>query len=340
MECLGVKSLRWVKFAKGRLEATLFAASLHRCRTQHLRPLVRPLFLFGEVFAWVTSLRGRDLALDGATLFKQSNLLFDTLDLIESLMRLGQVAAHLVDLGPKPAVVLLFLVFSVRLSNVPPCILPTLNFSVEVEALVTMSHLCLSLVIEGLRPESCLIILLCQHDLLCPHLFLLLHQLVFAVQGLNNVATLCLHLVFAFLCVFDRLCRDVGLGLDGLLYRYFCWLGDARVSADRLRLQLVDIEALVLGCDLRLPTPAELQVSILIKNDHFGQALFIFGSLAVDLALGHLGPANNHQHVRKIVHRKAITGRALYQFPQLFKERVVLLLRRHVFREESHRGED
>ena len=79
------------EFAEGGLEPTLFDASCHDGWSEHLGFLFVFTFAFLclEAVAWVPRLGGPDLFLVLAAFCKHIKLLSDTLDLIQSLVRLG-----------------------------------------------------------------------------------------------------------------------------------------------------------------------------------------------------------------------------------------------------------
>ena len=80
-----------LEFAEGRLEPALFDVSCHDGRSEHLRFFFVFTFAFLclEDVAWVPRLGGPDLFLVLAAFCKHVKLLSETLDLIQSLVRLS-----------------------------------------------------------------------------------------------------------------------------------------------------------------------------------------------------------------------------------------------------------
>ena len=148
-----------VKFAKGRLKAAFLGACLHLGWPKHLwlLPLLF-LALLTQCTAWVSSLSRRDLDLNFTALGDQSNFFFCTFDLVESLVRLRQVAPELINERLEAAVVLLLLKLGVWLLNVPLGVLAWPDFRVEIETFVAVRGLRLSLIVQSPWVERCLLI--------------------------------------------------------------------------------------------------------------------------------------------------------------------------------------
>ena len=109
------------EFAEGRLEPTLFDTGCHDGWSEHLRFFFAftLAFLCFEAVARVPSLGSSNLILLLAALCKHVKLLFYTLDLIQSLVRLGKIGAIWVDLRHKIALLSCSLKLSIGLLNVP-----------------------------------------------------------------------------------------------------------------------------------------------------------------------------------------------------------------------------
>lgn len=170
--------------------------------------------------------------------------------------------------------------------DVPFCVLTWFDLRVEIKALVTVRWLSLSLIIQSLWPKSCLFVdLFSLLNVICAHLFLFLHHGIFAVELLNNIAVRSLHLVSALFSVLNRFCRQRWLLLKRFLDRDVRRLRHSRILHVCLSLQFVNVEAFVLGCDFGLTSLANLQIAILVEDNHSRQTLLVFYWLTIDLAL-------------------------------------------------------
>ena len=114
-----------LEFAEGRLEPTLFDTGCNDGGPEHLGFLFVFTFAFLclEDVAWVPRLGSPDLFLVLAALCKHVELLSYALDLIQSLVRLGQIGAVWVDLRHEVALLSRVFELSIALLNVPLCVL-------------------------------------------------------------------------------------------------------------------------------------------------------------------------------------------------------------------------
>ena len=178
-----------------------------------------------------------------ATFCELSELLLDTFDLFERLVRFCQVRPKFVDFWLEGALLLL-LKICIWLLNVLPSVLTLFHLGIEVETFVSMSHSVLGgFVIECHGPESrlCVVFLLLLHVLRLVAL-LLCHELLLAKQLVRNLEPLSLHLLPVLQRILFCLLGELHPLGELLLRGYLCRFAHARVTLLRFTLQLIDVE--------------------------------------------------------------------------------------------------
>ena len=148
----------WLEFAEGRLEFALLCRSSHDSGSKHLRLLLSLALLLFETIAWVSGLRRLDLLLVLATLRQMLKLLLHALDLVERLVRLGQVGAIGVNLWHEVTLKPRILELSISLLNILLRVLTGLHARVKIQAFIPVCHLRSTGVIQRDWSESLVLV--------------------------------------------------------------------------------------------------------------------------------------------------------------------------------------